>query len=118
MRIKLGKLAVQRNIKEGLFHGGVGPSEPLLHEVNARHGLRCKLAPAAFTFGVVRCDQRGPRSNTVHFNQELGLAGLFNAETRIKTALFHGLYALGPSLRIAHKSVEDVQSFLKRNFLF
>lgn len=37
---KVGKLTVQRGVKEGLFHARVCQGEPLLHEVDARHGLQ------------------------------------------------------------------------------
>ena len=95
MRIKLGKLAAQGHIEEGLFHGGVGQGEPLLHEVNPQHGLKSKRRSTVFPLGVVRgdeLDQRGPRHDAIHFKQELALAGLFVAKVQIKAGLLHGLY--------------------------
>ena len=84
-------------------------------QVNAQHGLQGKRGSAVFTFRVVRrdeLDQRGPRHDAIHFKQELALAGLFVAQVQIKTALFHGLYALRLGLSIAHKLIGVMQSFL------
>jgi hypothetical protein len=41
-RIDLSELAVKRHIVQGLFHGRIAQAEPLLHKVEARHGLNCK----------------------------------------------------------------------------
>ena len=46
MRIELGKLAVQGDIKESLLHGRVRQGKPLLHEVHPEHRLQGKKAVA------------------------------------------------------------------------
>jgi len=41
-RIELGKLAVQRDVMQGLFHGRVGVSKELQQQMNAQHHLSGK----------------------------------------------------------------------------
>ena len=76
--LKLGKLPVQRGVKESFFHGGVRQGEPLLYEVRAQHGLKTKRWSAGAPSGVVGCDpldQRCPGHNLIHLLQKTGVCG-------------------------------------------
>ena len=94
MGIEPGKLPVDRGVKEGFFHALVGQIKPLLHAVDAHHGLQGKGWTSVLTFGVVRgneFDQCAPGNHEFHLGQQLLLAGLFGAQVQIKAALFHSL---------------------------
>ena len=51
MRVQLGKLAVQRSVKEGFLHRRIRQAAPLLEKVNAQHRLQGKgrVPCSAFT---------------------------------------------------------------------
>ena len=51
MCVKLGKLAVQGKIREGIFDHRVGQSELLLHKMNAQHSLQYHWMYAISTLG-------------------------------------------------------------------
>ena len=92
-RIELGKLSVHRHIKESLFHGRIRQAEPLLHEVNAQHGLERKGRATVFAFGVIRgneLDQCSPRNHQLHLGKKLVLSGSAGAQVQIKAGLLHG----------------------------
>ena len=104
---KLCKLTVQRRVKEGFLHAGVRQGEPLLHEVNAQHGLQRKRWPASLAFRVIRGDefnQRGPRNDLFHLLQEHLLACFFGVQVEVQAGLFHGLNFLRRVLRQAHRT--------------
>jgi hypothetical protein len=56
--IKLGELAVQRHIVQGLFHGWSVQAKPLQYEVNAQHGVYYKGRTAHLARRRVRRDLR------------------------------------------------------------
>lgn len=53
MCIKPGKLPVDRGVKEGFFHRQIRQGKPLLHAVNAQHGLQSKGWAPVLAFGVI-----------------------------------------------------------------
>ena len=94
MGIELGKLPVDRGVKEGLFHRQIRQGEPLLHAVDAQHGLQCKGWATVLAFGVIRgdeLDQRSPGNHQIHLGKKFLLAGLLGTQVQIKAALLHGL---------------------------
>ena len=95
MCVQLGKLAVQGHIEESLFHGRVGQGEPLLHEMDAQHGLQRERWSAVPAFGEVRCneaDQRGPGNDWFRLLEELALAGLLALQIKVQRSLFNAMY--------------------------
>ena len=93
MGIELGKLPVDRGVKEGLFHRQIRQGEPLLHAVDAQHGLQCKGWATVLAFGVIRgdeLDQRSPGNHQIHLGKQFLLAGLLGTQVQIKAALLHG----------------------------
>ena len=94
MGIELGKLPVDGRVKEGFFHSQVRQVKPLLHAVDAQHGLQGKGWAAVLAFGVVRCNefnQCGPGNHKFHLGEQFLLAGPFGAQVQIKAALLHSL---------------------------
>ena len=93
---KACKLAVQRHVKQRLFHGHVTQAKPLLQKVDAQHGLGAKgwtssLGP---DLGRVRLNERDklrPRHHRVHLLQEHLLALLGKSAARDQAHLFHGV---------------------------
>ena len=97
--VELGKLAVQRHVKEGFLHRRVRQAAPLLQKMRAQHCLQLKRWPAGAPFGVVRRnerDQRGPGDNALHLRQKLALAGFLHTEIEVQGGLFHALYLPRP----------------------
>ena len=93
MSIKPGKLPVDRGVKEGFFHRQIRQGEPLLHAVDAQHGLQSKGWAAGLAFGVVRgndIDQCSAGNHPIHLGQQFLFAGLPGAQAQIKAALLHG----------------------------
>ncbi len=93
MSIEPGKLPVDRGVKEGFFHTLVGQIKPLLHAVDAHHGLQGKGWAAVLAFGVIgrnEFDQSSPGNHPIHLGQQFLLAGLFGAQVQVKAALLHG----------------------------
>ena len=75
-RIQPCKLAIQRHIVQGFFHGRVRQAKPLLHEVNAQHGSHRKGRAPGFAGGSVRLDQGhqiSPGNHQFHFVQKFML---------------------------------------------
>lgn len=106
IRIELGKLAVQRHVKEGFLHCRVRQAKPLLEKMNAQHCLQRKGRAAGSTLGVIRrdeCDQRSPGNDALHLLQKLALAGFLQAEIEVQGGLLHGLYFLRVDLHHSHK---------------
>ena len=94
MGIELGKLPVDRGVKEGFFHRQIRQGEPLLHAVDAQHGLQCKGWATVLALGVVRgndIDQCSPGNHPIHLDQQFLFAGLLGAQIQVKAALLHGL---------------------------
>jgi hypothetical protein len=90
--LELGKLSVQRGVKEGLFHGWIRKCEPLLHEMCAQHGLKAKRWSASPAFGVVggdQLDQRRPGHDLIHLLQKLAFAGFLEVQAQSKGCLLH-----------------------------
>ncbi|EFI64025.1 hypothetical protein BCSJ1_26093, partial [Bacillus cereus SJ1] len=54
MGIEPCKLPVDRGVKEGFFHRQIRQGKPLLHAVDAQHGLQGKGWAAVLALGVVR----------------------------------------------------------------
>ena len=76
-RIELGKLAVQRDVMQGLFHGRVGVSKELLQQMNAQHHLSGKRRAPRLASRCVWGNQPQelrPRNHQVHLIQKLTLA--------------------------------------------
>ncbi len=76
-RIELGKLAVQRDVMQGLFHGGVGVSKELLQQMNAQHHVSGKRRAPRLASKCVRRNQPQqlrPRNHQVHLVQKFTLA--------------------------------------------
>jgi hypothetical protein len=76
-RIQLGKLAVQRDVMQGLFHGRVGVSKELLQQMNAQHHLSGKWRAPRLASRCMRRNQGQqlrPRNHQVHLIQKLTLA--------------------------------------------
>ena len=57
-RIQVGKLALQRDIVQGFFHGRFGMPEELLKQMNAQHYLNGKRRPAGLSCRRMRPNQR------------------------------------------------------------
>lgn len=55
--IEPGEGTHEGDVVQGFFHGGIGEGEPLLHEVDAEHGVEGKGSSPATGFGVVGFDQ-------------------------------------------------------------
>ena len=78
--IKAGELAVQRRVVQGLFHGWIGQTEPLLQEVDVQHGLHSKGRTPAFGASACRRErldqthQRPPRNDPTHLIEKHTLA--------------------------------------------
>ncbi len=92
MGIELGKLPVDRGVKEGLFHCQIRQGEPLLHAVNAQHGLQLKGWAAVLAFWVIGRNelyQCSPGNHPIHLGKQFLLAGLFGAQVQVKAALLH-----------------------------
>jgi hypothetical protein len=94
--IQSGKLSEQRNIVQRFFHGRVGVTKPLLHEVNAQHRAQRHRRTAVAFPGVERFDQHlkaRPWHHRFHLRQEDSFPGLlagFGQESSLgKTQLFH-----------------------------
>ena len=106
IHIELGKLTVQRHVKEGFLHRRVRQAGPLLKEMRAQHRLQGKGRPAGTTLGVVRRDkrdQRGPESHPLHLLQELAFAGFLHTEREVQGGLLHSLDFLRLDLHQSHK---------------
>jgi hypothetical protein len=92
MGIELGKLPVDRGVKEGLFHRQIRQGEPLLHAVDAQHGLQCKGWATVLALGVIRGDelyQCSPGNHPIHLGKQFLLAGLLGTQVQVKAALLH-----------------------------
>ena len=90
--LKLGKLPVQRGVKESFFHGGVRRGEPLLYEVRAQHGLKTKRWSAGAPFGIVGCDQLDQccsGHDLIHLLQKLAFAGFLDVQAQPEGCLLH-----------------------------
>ena len=97
MGIELGKLAVDRGVKESFLHAQIRQVEPLLHAMDAQHGLQCKGRAAILAFWVIRgnkVDQGSPGNHQLHLSQQLLLAGSLGDQVRGKTALLPSLRAM------------------------
>ena len=102
---QLGKLPVQRGVKERLFHGGVRQRTPLLHKVDAQHSHQRKGRPASLAFGVVggnEFDQCSPWHHLIHLIQEHLLAGYLGAEIEVQGGLFHAMYFIAKVMFFQH----------------
>ena len=94
-RIKLRELAKQRHVMQGLFHGRVTQSKPLLHEMNAQHGGQGERRSACLTHRNMRLNQIGqisPWHNQVHLLQKLTLSSTLGDQFKSsvgKGGLFH-----------------------------
>jgi len=94
--IQVGKLLVQRDVVQLLFHGRVGVTKELLEQMNAQHHLCGKRWPASLARRRVRCYQRQqirPRDHQVHFIEKLTLAHALGDKLKSgggKAHLFHG----------------------------
>lgn len=95
--IELGELPVHGNIVQGLFHGRVAQSKPLLHEVNAQHGRYGKGRAhclARRRVGLNQANQLRPWNHQVHLVKKLTLARSLGYKFKSgagKAHLFHGL---------------------------
>ena len=56
--IKLRELAKQSHVMQGLFHGRVAQSKPLLHEMNAQHGRYMERRSTGLTHRSMGMNQR------------------------------------------------------------
>jgi len=75
--IEFGKLAVQRDVMQGLFHGRVGVAKELLQQMNAQHHLSGKRRAPRLASRCMRCNQGQqlrPRYDQVHLVQKFTLA--------------------------------------------
>ena len=78
--------------------------KPLLHEVNAQHGIQCDRAASFARFGIVRLDQRDqprPGHNPVHLDRNCALR-VFRLlhEARIVQAAVASSSSVAPLLRL------------------
>ncbi len=76
-RIEVGKLAVQRNVMQGLFHSRVGVSKELLQQMNAQHHLSGKWRAPRLASRCMRRNQGQqlrPRYDQIHLVQKFTLA--------------------------------------------
>ena len=94
----MGELAVKRRVVQGLFHGWIGQTEPLLQEVNSQHGLDCEGRAAAFDARAHRRErldqthQFSPRNNQAHLIEKHTLARALSDKLESaggKADLFH-----------------------------
>ena len=96
-RIQPGKLAVQRDVIQGLFHGRVRVAKQLLQQVDAQHHLGGEWWAPCLARRRMRCNQRQqlrPRDHKVHLVQKLTLARALGDQlesTVGKAHLFHAL---------------------------
>ena len=75
--VEPGKLAVQRDVVQGIFHRRVGVAEELLQQVNTQHDLGCKRRSSGLAARGVRSDQGKqlrPRDHLVHLVEKFPLA--------------------------------------------
>lgn len=86
------KVAVQRRLEQGFFHGEVAQAEELLQQVQAQHGLVRK----GWTSGCLRWhhgrelrNKIGPRNDAVHQLQQFHLARSLRAQVQAKVLLLH-----------------------------
>ena len=92
-RVRTGELASQRHVVQGLLHGRIAQAKPLLHEMNAQHGLHRKGRPTCLARRRVRLnptDQIRPRHHRIHLGKKftLALGGQLEAGGG-KALLFH-----------------------------
>ena len=93
--VQVGKLAVQRNVLQCLFHGRIRQAKPLLQEVNAQHGVHRKWRALRLARRCERLDQRNqlaPRNNQIHLVKKFALACYLGDQLKPaggKAFLFH-----------------------------
>lgn len=78
--LKVSKLAIQRCITEGFFHGQILEGESLIYEVDSQHFVWRERRPVGTTFGVVKVNQTQQfrrRDNLLHLIQESCLRVFF-----------------------------------------
>lgn len=88
---KAGKLTKQGHVVQALFHRRIAQGEPLLHEVNAQHGLQRKGRAALLAFGSIgrnQLDQCRPRHYALHLREELTLAHALGCQIQARSACF------------------------------
>ncbi len=76
-RVELGELTKQNHILQGLFHGRIRQTKPLLHKMNAKHCGNGKGRAARFTCrrkGLDQAIQLRPRHNKMYLVAKLTLA--------------------------------------------
>ena len=103
MGIEPGKLPVDRGVKEGFFHALVGQIKPLLHAVDAHHGLQGKGWTSVLTFRVIRgneLDQSSPGNHQIHLGQQFLLSRFLCARVQVKAALLHAAQDAMTGLRL------------------
>lgn len=91
--VQARELSVHRRVVQRFFHGRVAEAKPLLHKVNAQHGLDGEgTAPALFVRGMRRHQrhQFRPRDHAVHLVQELPLASALGHQVESQARLLHG----------------------------
>ncbi len=94
-RIQLGKLAVQRDVMQGLFHGRVGIRKVLLQQMNAQHHLSGKWRAPRLASSCMRRNQGQQlraRNRQVYLFQGFALASAFGHKFESgggKADLFH-----------------------------
>ncbi len=78
---------------QGLFHCRTAQAEPLLKEVDAKHGLHCKRRTPGLALGRERRNQRHqriPQHDTIHLVEELALAAALGSQVQPQVDLLHG----------------------------
>jgi hypothetical protein len=112
------KLAVQRRLEQGLFHGQVAQPKPLLKEVNAQHGHQFKRRASGLGPWCMRLNQRqqvGPRDHQIHLVQKHRFARAPRTQIQAEVLLLHA--AIVPStLRSRHPGLTGVLNTIPSRF--
>ena len=92
--IQVGKLPIQGDVMQALFHGRVGVTKELLQQVDAQHHFQRKGRASVLACRGVRRNQGQqitPRRNGIHLGQQLTLSRDFGNQLKSggEAYLFH-----------------------------
>ena len=86
----MSHVAVQRGVKERLFHGRTGQREPLLHKGNTQHGVQRERWPTGLALWVVRRNQLNqgrPWNDLFYLPKKYLFAGFLELELELELEL-------------------------------
>ena len=105
MSCHLSHVAVQRGVKERIFHGRTGQREPLLHEGNTQHGVQSERWLTGLVLWVIRRNQLNqgrPRNDLFYLPKKHLFAGFLELEIEVQGGLLHIFDFLNLGLKQAH----------------